>query len=347
MLSKASAASPDAAAPPEWLTALLGVSSLAEGASFETGGRTFVVRGGIPRSQTARSAQQDHTSATFGFKWNRRESFDSAASRARMREWLVQRYGDVARASWICEHGDRPLLLDAGCGAAWSSLELFGPVLPRVRYLGVDLSDAVEMARERFDERGLQGCFMQADLNELPLLPGSVDLIFAEGVLHHMPSTEKALKLLALLLKPRGRFLFYVYRRKGPLREFTDDYVRAQLQQLSPTDAWRALEPLTRLGVALGELDEEIDIAEPIEVLGIPAGRLTIQRLFYWHVAKTFYRPDLTFEEMHHINFDWYTPVHAHRQSPDDVRRWCAEACLSIEREVVEDAGITVVARRT
>ena len=27
-------------------------------------------------------------------------------------------------------------------------------------------------------------------------------------------------------LKPGGRILFYVYRKKGPIREFTDDYVR-------------------------------------------------------------------------------------------------------------------------
>jgi len=36
-----------------------------------------------------------------------------------------------------------------------------------------------------------------------------------------------------------------------------------------------------------------------------PGRRTSVQRLFYWHVAKAFYRPDLTFDEMNHINFDW------------------------------------------
>jgi hypothetical protein len=50
---------------------------------------------------------------------------------------------------------------------------------------------------------------------------------------------------------------------------------------------------------------------------------------------------------MNHINFDWYAPANAFRQSPEDVRRWCADAGLEIEREVVEEAGITIVSRKT
>jgi hypothetical protein len=49
---------------------------------------------------------------------------------------------------------------------------------------------------------------------------------------------------------------------------------------------------------------------------------------------------------MHHINFDWYAPRHAHRQTEEEVRRWCAEAGLEVEREDVHLAGITVVARK-
>ena len=149
------------------------------------------------------------------------------------------------------------------------------------------------------------------------------------------------------LLKPGGRFLFYVYARKGPLREFTDDYIRDKLQSMSPQQAWEAMEPLTRLGIALGELNSEIDIPEPIELLGIPAGRIDVQRLFYWHVAKMFYHPSLDFEAMNHINYDWYAPANAARQSPEEVRAWCAEAGLTIEREVIEPAGITVIAKKT
>lgn len=334
------------AAAPDWLRSFLGTPSLEEGDAFEIGGQEFVVRNGIPRSRKLVSGAQAQTSEAFGFKWQKRETFESAASLARMREWLIERYGDLTEASWLAEHGERPLLIDAGCGAGMSALELFGPLVPQLRYLGVDVSEAVDVARQRFLERGLEGGFLQADISDLPLPAGSVDLIFSEGVLHHTNSTERALNSLARLLKPGGRFMFYVYNEKGPLREFTDDYIRGKLQTMLPDEAWRAMEPLTQLGISLGELDEEIDIPEPIDLLGIPAGRINVQRLFYWHVGKIFYRPDLTFDEMNHINFDWYAPANAHRQTPEQVRSWCAEAGLVVEREVVEEAGITVIARR-
>lgn len=330
-----------------WLWEFLDIAPPAEGATFTLGGQQFVMRDAIPRSQVLVSAAQAQTEETFGFKWKKRDTFESAASLARMRAWLVERYGDPQATGWLKDHGDRPVLIDAGCGAGMSGLELFAPLVPQLRYVGIDVSAAVDVALDRFTERGLSAGFMQADISNLPLKSSTVDLIFSEGVLHHTNSTRGALVSLAKLLKKGGRFLFYVYHKKGPVREFTDDFVRDQLQKMSPQDAWKAMEPLTELGIALGELNAEIDIPKPIELLGIPAGRINVQRFFYWHVAKAFYRPDLTFDEMNHINYDWYAPANAHRQSVEEVRQWCVECGLNIEREVVEDAGITIIARQT
>jgi arsenite methyltransferase len=335
-------------ATPDWLFRILGVERPDEDAIVELQGTPFVMRGGLLRAERFADAQsaQGQTAEAFGFKWERRDTFESPASRARMRAWLVERYGDVARATWWRDYTEPPLVLDAGCGAALSALELLGPIVPTIRYVGVDISSAVDVAAARFSERGLSGAFLQADITEPPFASGSIDVIFSEGVLHHTDSTETALKRLADLLRPGGRFLFYVYRRKGPIREFTDDYVRERIGALDPEDAWRTVMPMTRLGRALGELDVEVDVEEPIELLGIPAGRINVQRLFYWHVLKTFYRSDLTLEEMNHINYDWFAPANAHRQSPQQVRRWCDEADLQVERESVQPAGITIVARK-
>lgn len=337
---------PSDRAMPVWLWDVLGGAGPWQGRR-EIAGQPFVIRDGIPRSEALLSNAQAQTEETFGFKWKKRDTFESPASLARMREWLVERYGDVAEAEWLSEHGDKPLLLDAGCGASMSAIETFGPILSEVRYLGVDVSEAVDVAADRFGERGFEdAAFLQADLVQLPLPDASVDLIFSEGVLHHTDSTRGALAALARLLKPGGRFLFYVYAKKGPVREFTDDFIRDQLQAMAPQEAWEAMEPLTELGIALGELGAEIEVKRPIELLGIPAGKIDVQRLFYWHVAKMFYRPDLSFDEMNHINYDWYAPANAHRQSPQEVRQWCAELGLAIEREVIEKAGITVIARK-
>ncbi len=328
------------------MTDLLGIKDPSEGIELSLRGQPFVMRDGMPRSTKLVSAKQQQTSEAFGFKWQKVDTFDSQASLARMREWLKERYGDLATISWLSEHGEYPLLIDAGCGAGMSGLELLAPLLPQIRYLGVDVSEAVDVARQRFADRGFNCGFMQADITDLPLPPNSVDIIFSEGVLHHTNSTELALKSLARLLKPGGRFLFYVYRKKGPIREFTDDYLREKLQNMSLDQAWQALEPLTQLGITLGKLNAEIDIPKPIDLLGIPACRISVQRLFYWHIAKMFYRNDLSFDEMNHINFDWYAPANAARQSPEEVRAWCSESGMTVEREFVEEAGITIIARK-
>jgi arsenite methyltransferase len=332
---------------PGWVWELLGCPPIPEGGKTEIGRTIVQMQDGILRAGSATTAAQTQTSQAFGFKWARRETFESPASLRRMKAWLVERYGDPQSAEWMDLAGSNPIVLDAGCGAGMSALELWGPIIPNVRYLAVDISTAVDVAASRFAERGLSAGFMQADLCQLPLPAESLDIIFSEGVLHHTDSTEAALSSLAPLLKPGGRFLFYVYRRKGPVREFTDDYIREKLQAMSQEEAWKAIEPLTELGIALGNLGAEIEVREPINLLGIPAGRYDIQRLFYWHIAKAFYHADLHFDEMAHINYDWYAPKNAHRQSPEEVRAWCAACGLAVEEEKIEDSGITVIAKKS
>src|SRR5262249_9478017 len=157
-------------------------------------------------------------------------------------------------------------------------------------------------AAESFRTAGLSGDFIQCDLNALPFRDGSCDVVFSEGVLHHTDSTEKAFGRVARLVKPGGHLMFYVYRRKGSIREFTDDYVREKLRHLTPEQAWKAMEPLTRLGIAFGELKARITVPEDVDLLGIKAGEYDVQRFLYWNVIKMFYREDLTFDEMTHIN---------------------------------------------
>ena len=304
---------------------------------------------GIPIHGTARdvSISQKQTDEAFGFKWSKRNTYESEASKANMRRWLLERYcaNDPALISeWL--KGERKIILDAGCGAGFSGLLFFGDALCGHDYLGVDISNAVDVARERFQEQGMPGEFMRADISCLEVPDSSIDVIFSEGVLHHTDSTERALKHLAKKLIPGGRFLFYVYRKKSLIREFTDDAIREALRPLSDEEAWKALEPLTKLGIALGNLQCEINVESPIPFLGVEAGKLDIQRFFYWNICKAYYRPELSFDEMHHINFDWFRPSNCHRHTPEEIQNWCDEADLAIERIDVQEAGITVVAKR-
>src|SRR5205085_8275393 len=58
-------------------------------------------------------------------------------------------------------------------------------------------SDLVDVAARRCAEQAVPGAFLQDDLAALPFPSGSINVIFAEGVLHHTDSTRDALHRLA------------------------------------------------------------------------------------------------------------------------------------------------------
>ena len=330
---------------PDWFSELLSLPRPFEDKQiFDLRDVQLCLSGGILRAATAMSREQRQTEQVFGFKWHKRDTFESDASLQMMERWSNERYRQASE--WFPPKLEPYTVLDAGCGASYTGLQYFRPVLDRIRYIGADISAAVDVAKKRMQDAGADAAFIQCDLTRLPLPHGSLDGIFSEGVLHHTDSTRGAIQSLAPFLKPGGLFMFYVYRRKGPIREFTDDYIREKVQTMAPDAAWKAMEPITRLGNLLGELDIEIDIPERIDLLDIDAGKINLQRFFYWHVLKCFYRPDYTLDEMNHINFDWYAPKNAFRQSPEEVREWCAGAGLDILHERVEEAGITIVASK-
>jgi arsenite methyltransferase len=293
------------------------------------------------------SETQEQTKQTFAFKWAKRDTYESETVKAVSKQWLLERYCNNDPKwldAWL--EGDRKIILDVGCGSGYSALLLFGEYLKKHDYLGVDISNAVQVAKERFQEMGYPGDFLQLDLFELPIPDESIDMIFSEGVLHHTDNTQEAITHLSKKLKKEGRFLFYVYAKKGVIREFTDDYIRQYLQGMSNEDAWKALKPLTKLGIAMGEMNVQIEIPEDIPFLGISKGKIDLQRFFYWNICKLFYRPDFSLEEMNHANFDWFRPLNCHRHTKEEIISYCKHACLNIEHLNVQESGITVVAKK-
>ena len=305
----------------------------------------YVFESGIFRQKSVYSEMQEQTGKCFGFKWGKRNTYESNEVESASKKWLFERYSlsDMSLDNLI----KGKTILDAGCGSGYSASFLFGELLNSCDYLGVDISNAVDVAKERFTERGLRGNFLQANILDLPEEIGNFDIIFSEGVLHHTDSTERAIKYLSTRLAAGGYFMFYVYNKKAPIREFSDDYVREKITSLTDEEAWKALEPLTKLGMLLGDLNIELDIKDPIDILEIPAGKINLQRLFYWYIFKAYYRPEFSIDEMNHINFDWYRPLNCHRQTPQQVKDWVESCGLDILNMNIQEAGITVIARRT
>ena len=291
------------------------------------------------------SSAQAQTQQTFSFKWSKAHTYASQAVRDEWHRWLLEKYFDGDPKGPDEFLGTTRLrILDAGCGAGVSALLLFGDSLRQHEYVGVDISDSVVEAQRNFREMGIPGTFVQANLQDLPESLGTFDLIFSEGVLHHTDSVHGSLVQLVSRLNPGGRVAFYVYARKAPIREFVDDLVRDHLADLSDEEAWEALKPLTELGRALGAVNATVEIPLDVPELGIERGTYDLQRLFYYKIAKAFYRPEYTFDEMHHVNFDWYRPANCHRLSIEELAHVIESAGLDPVRLYSDESGFTVLA---
>jgi ubiquinone/menaquinone biosynthesis C-methylase UbiE len=300
----------------------------------------YPITNGIPRFVLTKDRDQRQTSDSFAFKWKLVNTYSSTARNETFRSWLIKRYGFRNVEEMRSYFSNRRMILDAGCGSGFSSSQWLTPSNPS-QWIGVDISEAIDVAQEKLGALP-NTHFIQADISQMPFRKCSFDTIFAEGSLHHTPSTEGALKALAPLLGLGGEFLFYVYRKKAPIREFTDDYVRSVFSSMPPELAWEKMRPLTRLGESLAGLKDEFEVREDVPELGIKAGRYPIQRFIYLYFAKLFWNDAISFEENHHVNFDWYHPRYAHRQTEEQVRSWCTESQLRIAHFDADESGLTV-----
>ena len=320
-----------------------------EGSLRSLENRVYPIRRGIPRFHVSADDGQEQTRASFDFKWRQQHAYEDEATQDWARTWMLDRYGFGDAATMRAHLAGQGRILDAGCGSGYTAvlwLERGWAADGDGEYIGVDVSEAVDVAAERL--RGVERVqFVQADVLQLPFRAGTFGAAFSEGVLHHTPSTERAFASVTEALRPGGELLAYIYRKKGAIREFSDDRIRELVSSLPPEDALAALRPLTMLAKALSETDATVVVPEDVPQLGIPAGEHPIQRLVYWHFVKAFWNDAFTFEGNNLVNFDWYHPVYAHRHTESEVRSWCDRYGLSLTRLDAQESGFTLRAART
>jgi SAM-dependent methyltransferase len=115
--------------------------------------------------------------------------------------------------AWLVEASDRtdgpgPLrVLDVGCGAGGAACAFAEALAPGV-VVGFDRDPRLlAVARRRAADAGLAARigWSCAAVDALPVEPGSADVVWASGVVHHLPDQQAAIATLAALLRPGGQ----------------------------------------------------------------------------------------------------------------------------------------------
>ncbi len=286
--------------------------------------------------------------ATFGEKWTSKDSMgisDSSPYKAFMRGWMLRKYGWKDESDFTTELEGRRFILDAGAGLGREVINL-AKSAPKSVVIGLEFSDCAVNAVKNVSSLP-NAYIIQGDILNMPFAKGSFDFILSEGVLHHTPNTREAFQKCCKVLKKGGEIAFYIYRKKGPLREFADDYFRQIMQNASAEEKWKIAESITAMGKALSDARAVVRITQDIAALGIKKGDFELQRFVYYNFLKCFWNDHLPFDENSIINFDWYAPLHAHRHTENELRAWCKENSVEIVWFHGEDSGYSVRGLKT
>jgi len=297
-----------------------------------------------------KALQEQKTKKTFKEKWENNPDLvfkETLNEKSEIFKWILNRNGFKDSKSLEEFLKTKTRILDAGCGN--------GRVTALLRkYSDSNKTEvmAVDFAPAKVAQKNLQKYdfdqnvrFALADLMKPLKKLGNFDFIYCQEVLHHTKNPNRAFNNLVKILDPQGEIAIYVYKKKAPVREFVDDFIRDKISKLPYKEAMKVCNEIAKLGKILTELEKTIKVPE-IKTLGIEKGHLPVQRFIYHYFMKCFWNPDLSFEANAAINFDWYHPQLCARHTFQEIRGWFKKANLKITQEFVDEYGITMRGKR-
>jgi SAM-dependent methyltransferase len=183
---------------------------------------------------------------------------------------LVQ-HGDAAMELYPPKPGDR--ILDVGCGFGDTTQQLAALVGPDGQAVGVDVAEPfIRASIEEAREAGIENVdFLTGDVQVMEL-PGTFDYVFSRMGVMFVANPVQAWRNLRSALRPGGRFVAVVWRRKldNPWLHRAEKVVDQYLEEPEETD-----EP--RCGPGPFSMNNADTVAEQLVIAGFE--RPTFTRL--------------------------------------------------------------------
>ncbi len=286
---------------------------------------------------------ENNTAKSFYDKWHKNKDLafqNTLKEGSDIQNWILTRNGWKTQTDLSNFLKDKNTILDAGCGNGRVTALMAMNRNNNAKVTGIDLT-AADVAAEN-----LQGVsnlsFYTKDLMADNSDIGTFDFIYCQEVLHHTNDPYHSFSnLVKNNLADKGTIAIYVYKKKAPIREFTDDYIRDKIGNMPYEEAMKHCDQITNFSKNISAIENEFYCPE-VEILGIPAGNYTPQRFIYHFFMKCFWNNELEFEQNSAINYDWYHPQNCTRHTQEEVKNWFVSNNLNITHIHEDFYGITM-----
>lgn len=290
----------------------------------------------VQKKTDSSESNQQQTRDIFSDKWVEADEYKNIDKLYEFQyDWFLSLYGFESQEKLAAYLSDKKTIIDTGCGLGYKAA-LFAKLAPHAIVLGVDISDAIDVAAKNFRQYP-NLFFFRGDIANTGLKDGVIDFTVCDQVIMHTEVPEDTFRHLSNITSPGGEFACYVYSKKALPRELVDDYFRKATHTISKEEMWKFSEQLTELGKRLSNLKVSFESPD-IPLLGIKGGTYDIQRFIYWNFIKCFWKEEWGFDLSKSTNFDWYAPSNAKRFSKQEFLDMVHENRLQVSYLHEEEA---------
>jgi SAM-dependent methyltransferase len=242
-----------------------------------------------------RFVEMQNYAESFGFQWNlyKHTQVDIFSTTTQSENRFFSETGwtkESMRDNWV---------LEGGCGNG-----RFIDVCSRTdcQIVGVDLSSAVDAAKELFAERD-NVHLVQASLYELPFADETFDKCYSIGVIQHTPSPKRSIQALAKLVKSKGSIALTIYEKKPWTLLYAKYWLRPFTKRLNKKLLLNSIKIISPILFPITEILFRIPLLGRIFKFIIPYANyvrkqdLSLKQRYEWAILDTFDMLSPTFDK--------------------------------------------------